>query len=432
MIEKMNSYFGLTERGSTIKTELLAGVTTFLTMSYILAVNPSMLGSVMSAGGVFTATVLASIVAMIIMAFYAKLPIALAPGMGINAFFTYTVCIGMGVPYQYALAAVFISGIIMVILTFFMIRTQIIISIPPVIRQAIGVGIGFFIALIGLVNAGIIVGNPVTLVSLGDIKSGSALLAVIGIIITFALYTNKIPAAIILGVLITTIIGVPFGVTVIPENFAAISLPAAPLFFHFDFTFIFTWQFFIVVLTFLITDIFDTAGTLMAVLTEGKMVNPDGTYPKMKEAFVSDGLGTVVGACLGTSTITSYVESGSGVAQGGRTGLTSLTTAGLFFIALFLSPLFLLVPAAATAPALIIVGYLMLQGIFEIDIKDTKIGLPAFVTIFMTVFTYSITEGIIYGLLSWVIVKIANREFKEIPVGTWVLFGVFVLKIIFM
>jgi AGZA family xanthine/uracil permease-like MFS transporter len=428
----MERYFKLKERGTTVNREILAGFTTFLTMAYILAVNPAMLGSIgggMTPAAVFTATVIASAVATLVMAFTANLPVALAPGMGLNAFFTYTVVFGMGYSWRLALTAVFLEGILFIVLSLFNIRELIIKAIPANLKKAVAVGIGLFIALIGLKNAEVVVGDAATLVTLGNLSSGSALVALLGLIITIVLFANKVPGAILLGILVTTLIGIPFGVTVVPKNFSPISLPAAPLLFQFDFSSVLTLKFFTIFFTFLFVDIFDTVGTLVGVTTQAGLINKKtGEIPRVKQALLADAVGTVVGASLGTSTITSFVESTAGVATGGRTGLTSVSTACFFLLALFLSPLFLLVPSAATAPALVMVGFLMMRSVTEIDFTDPTEGIPAFLAMIMMPFAYSIAEGIVYGVLSYVLLKSLTGKLKDIPFVTFVLFVIFVLR----
>lgn len=426
----MEKFFGLKAHGTTVQREILAGLTTFLTMAYILAVNPGMLGSIgngMTPGAVFTATVIASAIATLFMAFTANLPVALAPGMGLNAFFTYTVVFGMGYSWQVALAAVFLEGILFIVLSFFNVREAIVKAIPINLKKAVSVGIGLFIALIGLANAGVVVNDAGTVIGLGSL-SGGALVALIGLVITIILFTQKIPGAILIGILATTIVGIPFGVTKIPQGFSPFSLPAAPLLFQFDFSNVLSFQFFTIFFTFLFVDMFDTVGTLVGVTTQAGLIDKDGNIPRVKQALLSDAIGTVAGAALGTSTVTSFVESTAGVATGGRTGLTSVSTAVLFLIALFLSPLFLLVPAAATAPALVLVGFLMMQSVTGINFTDPTEGIPAFLAIIMMPFAYSIAEGIVYGVISFVILKAVTGKFKDITAVTWILFVVFVLR----
>ena len=425
----MEKLFKLQERGTSLNRELAAGLTTFLTMAYILAVNPSMLGATgMPAGGVFTATALASAIATLVMAFAANLPVALAPGMGLNAFFTFSVVIGLGYSWQLALTAVFLEGILFIVLSLVNVRELIIRAIPGNLKKAVAVGIGLFIALIGFENSGIVIGNESTLVGLGDITGGGALLALIGLVITVALYANRVPGAILLGIVITTVIGIPAGVTEIPEGFRIFSVPAAPLFARFEFSAVLSFKFFTIFFTFLFVDIFDTVGTLVGVTTQAGLVDRNGEIPRVKQALLADAVGTVAGALLGTSTVTSYVESAAGVAAGGRTGLSSVFTGLLFLAALFLSPLFLMVPGAATAPALIVVGFLMMRAVTDIDFKDPTEGIPAFLAIVMMPFAYSIAEGIVYGLLSYVVLKACTRKFRDISVVTWILSVIFILR----
>jgi AGZA family xanthine/uracil permease-like MFS transporter len=427
----MEKFFKLKEHGTTTQREILAGLTTFLTMAYILAVNPGMLGSIgggMTPGAVFTATAIASAIATLVMAFAANLPVALAPGMGLNAFFTYTVVFGMGYSWQIALAAVFLEGILFIVLSFFNVREAIVNAIPKNLKKAVAVGIGLFIALIGLANAGVVAGDTGTIVGLGNLTSGPPLVALIGLVIMVILYALKIPGAILIGILLTTLAGIPFGVTNIPENFSPFSLPAAPLLFQFDFSDVLTLKFFTVFFTFLFVDIFDTVGTLVGVTTQGGLINAKGDIPRVKQALLADAVGTVAGAALGTSTVTSYVESTAGVAAGGRTGLTALSSGVLFLLALILSPLFLLIPGAATAPALVIVGFLMMRAVTDIDFSDPTEGIPAFLAIIMMPFAYSIAEGIVYGILSYVLLKLVTGKVKDLSVVTWVLFVVFFLR----
>jgi AGZA family xanthine/uracil permease-like MFS transporter len=431
--EFMEKIFRLKEHGTTCEREIVAGLTTFLTMAYILAVNPDMLSNTgMPWGGVFTATVIASAIGTLVMAFAANLPIALAPGMGLNAFFTFSVVIGMGYSWQLALTAVFLEGILFIILSLFKIREAIINAIPVNLRKAVAVGIGLFIALIGFSNAGIVVGGTGTVIGLGNITVGEPLLALLGLIIMVVLFTLKIPGSILLGIIITTIIGIPFGITKVPENWSPVGTPTAPLFLAFDFKpeSILTFKFFTVFFTFLFVDIFDTVGTLVGVTTQAGLIDKNGKIPKVKEALLADAVGTVAGAALGTSTVTSYVESAAGVAAGGRTGLTSLTTAILFLLAMFFSPFFLLIPSAATAPALIMVGYFMLKPVTGINFADPTEGIPAFLAIIMMPFAYSIADGIVYGILAYVILKVAANKLKDISIVTWILFIVFLLRFV--
>jgi len=424
----MEKLFKLNEHGTNVRKEVIGGITTFLTMAYILAVNPSMLAETgMSAGGVFTATVVASAIATLVMAFLANLPVALAPGMGLNAFFTYTVVQGMGVSWQVALTAVLFEGLLFIVLSFFNVREAIINAIPSNLKKAVAVGIGLFIALIGLANTNLVVSDAGTIIGLGALE-GAALLAVIGLVITIILYALKVPGSILIGIIITTLIGIPMGVTNIPHNFKILSLPEKPIFMQFDFSSVLTLKFFTIFFTFLFVDIFDTVGTLVGVTTQAGLTDKDGNIPKVKQALLADAVGTVAGAALGTSTVTSYVESTAGVAAGGRTGLTSVVTAGLFLLALFLSPLFLIVPSAATAPALIFVGFLMMKSVVGINFEDPAEGIPAFICIIVMPFAYSIAEGIVWGLIAYVLLKAVTGKFKDISIMSWVLFVIFIAR----
>jgi len=425
----MEKLFKLKENQTTVKTEILAGLTTFLTMAYILIVNPLILQDAgMDFGAVFTATTLSAAIATLVMAFAANLPFALAPGMGLNAFFAYAVVLGMGYSWQFALTAVFLEGIIFIILTIFNIREAIVKSIPANIKKSISVGIGLFIAFIGLQNAGIIVGGA-TLVELGDITSGTALLAVIGLIVTGVLLAFKVRGALLIGIVATTLIGIPFGATSAPQG-SWLPPSLAPVFFKFDFAQVFTLDMLIVLFTFLFVDMFDTVGTLIGVSTKAGLIDKDGNIPNVKQALLADAIGTTVGAILGTSTVTTYVESSAGVAEGGKTGLTALSTAILFILALFLSPLFLAVPGAATAPALILVGLFMMTPVKDIDFSDYTESIPAFLTLIVMPLSYSIANGIMAGMLSWLFLKLLTGKVKAINIMTIIVGVLFLLKLI--
>ena len=430
MLKKL---FGFDPVKTTIRTEVLAGITTFLTMSYILAVNPSMFSQLdgMSAGAVFTATALAAVVGCLTMALWAKLPFGLAPGMGLNAFFVFTVCMGMGYSWQFALTAVFIEGLIFIILTLTNLREAIVNAIPASLKNAIGAGIGLFIAFIGLQNAGIIANNDATLVSLGEITGGSPLLGLIGLVITGVLVVKDVRGGLLIGILLTTLIGIPMGIT----NYQGlVSAPhsLSDIFCKFEWENIFTLDMVVVVFTFLFIDMFDTIGTLVGVCTKANMLNPDGTIPRVKQAFMADAIATTVGACLGTSTTTTYVESASGVAQGGRTGLTAFVVACCFAISLFFSPIFLAIPSAATAPVLVIVGLFMLGPIKNIKLDDYAESIPAFITIVMMPLAYSISDGILLGMISYVVLNVLCGNFKRITPAMYVLAILFILKYIFI
>ena len=430
MLKKL---FGFDATRTTIKNEIVAGITTFLTMSYILAVNPAIFSLLdgMSDGAVFTSTALAAIVGCLAMAFWGKLPFGLAPGMGLNAFFVYGVCLGMGYSWQFALTAVLLEGIIFILLTVSNIREAIVNAIPLSLRNAIGAGIGLFIAFIGLSSAGVVVSDDATLVALGDITSGSALLALIGIIITGFLFLRNIPGAILIGILVTMLIGIPMGVT---DFKGILSRPQSisPIFCQFEFDKIFTIDMLIVVFTFLFIDMFDTVGTLVGVCTKANMVDEKGNIYRIKDAFMADAIATTIGACLGTSTTTTYVESAAGIAQGGRSGLTALAVAVCFAVALFFSPLFLSIPSAATAPALIIVGLLMIEPITKIPFDDFSESIPAFVCMVMMPLTYSISNGILLGMITYVLMNIVCGNFKKITSVMYILTVLFILKFIFI
>lgn len=432
MLQKL---FGFDPAKHNVKTEIMAGITTFLTMAYILAVNPSIFSNLASMGmdtnAVFTATALAAIVGTLIMSLYAKKPFGLAPGMGLNAFFVFTVCLTMGYSWQFALTAILIEGFLFVVLTLTKIRTLIVDAIPTTLKRAIGGGIGLFIAFIGLKNAGIIVENSATFVSIGKLTEGSALLGVIGIVITSMLTVKKVPGSLLLGILITAIIGIPMGLA---HFTGLVDVPPSvdPLFCKFEFHNIFTIDMLVVVFTFLFIDMFDTMGTLVGVCTKAGMMRPDGKIPGLNKAFMADAIATMTGACLGASTTTTYVESAAGVAQGGRTGLTSFATAVCFIIALFFAPLFLSIPAAATTPVLVIVGLFMLSPIKDIDLEDYAESIPAFITIIMMPLAYSISDGILCGLISYVAINALCGNFKKINITMWVLAILFVMKYIFI
>ena len=430
----MDKFFKLQERGTTVSREIIGGITTFLAMSYILAVNPDILSQAgLNWGSIFTATAISAAIATLVMAFCANLPVALAPGLGLNAFFTYTVVLGMGCTPAFALTAVLLEGILFIILSLFGIREAIIKSIPVTLRKAVAVGIGLFITLIGLANAGIVANDTGTLIGFVNLNlsHASAIVALLGLVITIILYTRQVPGAILIGIIITTIIGIPFGVTALPEKFKAFSSPEAPHLFKFEWGSVLTIKFFVVFFTFLFTDLFDTIGTLLGVAEQANLKDKEGNVKNAKGALMSDAIGTVVGACLGTSTVTSFVESSSGVAAGARTGLASVVTAILFLIALFLSPLFALIPSAATAPALIFVGFLMMRSVTGIDFTDLSEGIPAFITIMVMPFAYSIAKGISFGIISYVLCKVVTLKVKEIPLVTWILAAIFLFDIIF-
>ena len=429
----LTKLFGFKPSETTVRKEIVAGITTFLTMSYILAVNPSLFSQLdgMPGGAVFTSTAIAAIIGCLAMAFLGKLPFGLAPGMGLNAFFVYSVCLGMGYSWQFALTAVLIEGLIFIVLTLTNVREAIVNAIPLSLRNAIGAGIGLFIAFIGLSSAGVIVNNEATLVALGDITSGSALLALIGLVITGFLYAKNVPGAILIGILVTMLIGIPMGVT---EFRGVISQPEsiAPIFCKFEFHNIFTLDMLVVVFTFLFIDMFDTVGTLVGVCTKAGMVDEKGNIKRIKEAFMADSIATTAGAMLGTSTTTTYVESAAGVAQGGRSGLTAFAVACCFAVALLFSPLFLSIPAAATAPALIIVGLLMMEPVKNIPWDDFSESIPAFVCMIMMPLSYSISNGILLGMITYVLMNLITGKRKKVSWTMAILAILFVLKYIFI
>lgn len=429
----LTKLFGFNPKETTIRTEILAGITTFLTMSYILAVNPAMFSVLdgMPAGAAFTATALASVVGTLTMAFWAKLPFGLAPGMGLNAFFVYTVCLGMGYPWQFALTAVLIEGLLFILLTVTKMREAIVNAIPLNLRYAIGAGIGLFIAFIGLQNAGVVVNSDATLIVLGDITSGPALLAIVGLIITGFLYAKNVPGAMLIGILVSTLIGIPMGIT---EFKGIFSQPhsIADIFCQFQWENIFTMDMLVVVFTMLFMDLFDTVGSLVGVCTKSGMINKDGSISRINEAFMADAVATTAGACLGTCTTTTYVESASGVAIGGRSGLTALVVACCFLVSLFLSPLFLSIPSAATAPILIIVGLFMLEPVRRIDFSDYTESIPAFVCIITIPLAYSISDGILLSVICYVLMNVLCGNFRKLTPAMYILAVLFILKYIFI
>lgn len=427
------SILGFNPEKHSVRTEFIAGVTTFLTMSYILAVNPDILAAAgMDKGAVFTATALSSAVATLLIAFLAKLPFAQAPSMGINAFFAFTLVQGMGYSWQTALAAVFVEGIVFILLTAFNIREKIVNCIPYNLRYAISAGIGMFIAFIGLKNAGIIVAHPATLVALGAFTP-IFLLAVLGIILSAALVVRKVRGALFYSIAICTIVGIPLGVTAIPEGFAPISSPQSlsPTFLQMDFAPLLSFDMAMTIFALVFMDIFNTIGTLIGAAAKTEMMDEKGNVKNIKQAMMADAIGTSLGAILGTSTVTTYVESGSGIAEGGRTGLTALVTGSLFLLALFLSPLFLLVPSAATTGALVMVGVFMLGSISMIDLSDLSETFPVFITLLTMVLTYSIAEGMALGMLAFVFVKLLSGQYRSISLPLYILAVLFILRYAF-
>ncbi len=425
MLEKL---FGFDRNVTRVRTEILAGITTFLTMAYILAVNPNILSATgMDKGALFTTTVIASAFATLLMAFYAKLPFGLAPGMGLNAFFAYTVCLTMGYTWQFALTAVLIEGLIFILLTVTNLREKIVDAIPVTLKNAIGAGIGLFISFIGLQNAGIIVNNDATLISMGNITSGPALLGMIGLVVTSLLLVKGVRGALLFGILITTLIGIPMGITKFDGIF---STPPSiePIFWQFEWHNIFTKEMIVVVFTFLFVDMFDTIGTLVGVTTKAGMMDKNGKIPHLKQAFMVDAIGTTAGAMLGTSTITTFVESASGVGEGGRSGLTSFVVAVCFLLSLFFAPFFLSVPGAATAPVLILVGLMMMSSVLKVNFSDYSEAIPAFICIIFMPLAYSISDGIVLGMISYVLINLLTGKYKKLTIGMYILAAIFVLK----
>ena len=426
----LETYFKLKENKTNFKTEILAGITTFMTMAYILVVNPSILSQAgMDFGAVFTATAISSIIATLLIGVYAKLPFAAAPGMGLNAFIAFTVVKAMGYSWQFAMTAVFIEGIIFILLTVFNIREAIITSLPLNIKRAISVGIGLFITLLGLSNSNIIVHvDGSTLISLGNLKDSSVQLAILGIVITGILVARKVKGALLIGIVVTTILGFPMGITKIPTSFITLPPSMAPTFMQFEWTHVFTLDMVVVLFTLLFMDMFDTIGTLVGVATKANMLDKNGNVPRAKQALLADAIGTTVGGCLGTSALTAYVESASGVSDGGRTGLTAVSTAFMFIIALFLSPLFLMIPSPATTSALVLVGLFMLEPIKDIELGDFSEAIPAFVTLIMIPMTFSIADGIAFGMITYVIIKLFTGKYREISIATYIIAILFLIK----
>lgn len=427
MIEKL---FGFNPKETTVRTEIMAGITTFLTMAYILAVNPNILGETgMDKGALFTTTVLMSALPTIFMALYAKLPLALAPGMGLNAFFAYTVCLMMGYSWQFALTAVFLEGLVFLLLTVTNLREKIVDVIPDALKNAISAGIGLYIAFIGLKSANIIVDNESTLVSLGDLTTGSALLGVIGIVVTSVLLVKNVKGALLFGILATTLIGIPLNVTNISGVF---SVPPSiePIFLQFEWDNIWTKDMVVIIFTFLFMDLFDCIGTVIGVTNRAGMVKADGKIPRLKEIFMVDSISTAAGAAMGTSTVAVYVESAAGVNEGGRSGLTAFVTGICFLLALFFSPLFLAIPAAATTPVLVLVGLMMMSSVLKIDFDNYADAIPAFICVLLMPLTYSISEGIVLGHLSYIFINLLSGNYKKMTVGMYLLAAFFLIKIL--
>ena len=425
MLKKL---FGFDPKQSTIRTEIMAGITTFLTMAYILAVNPDILAVTgMDKGALFTTTVVVSAAATMLMAFLAKLPFALAPGMGLNAFFAYSVCGVMGYDWHVALTAVFLEGLIFILLTVTNVREKLVYLIPDTLKKAISAGIGLFIAFIGLKNSEIIVNNDSTLVSLGNIVEGPGLLGVIGILLTSVLLVKKVKGALLIGILATTIIGIPLGITKFDGIFST-PPSMAPIFCQFEWGQIFSPGMVVIVFALLFVDLFDTVGTIIGVTTRANMIDKNGKIPRLKQAFLTDAIATTGGAIMGTSTVTTFVESTAGIEEGGRSGLTSFSTSICFIIAIFLAPFFLSIPSSATAPALVLVGVMMMASIAKIDFTDYSESIPAFICVIFMPLSYSISDGIVLGHLSYVIINVCCGKFKKLSLGMYILAGFFMLK----
>lgn len=424
----LNKLFGFNPKETTVKTEIMAGITTFLTMAYILAVNPSILGTTgMDKGALFTTTVLVSAAATMLMGLYAKLPFALAPGMGLNAFFAFSICAIMGYTWQFALTAVFLEGLLFILLTVTNLREKIVEVIPTTLKNSISVGIGIYIAFIGLSSAQVIVNHDSTLVKIGDLTQGSALVCVIGLVLSAIMLIKNVKGALLIGIIATTIIGIPFGVTNID---GVMSTPPSiePIFCKFEWSQIFTGEMFVIVFTLLFVDLFDTIGTIIGVTTRAGMIDEKGKIPHLKQAFMVDAIATTGGALMGTSTVTTYVESASGVEEGGRSGLTAFVCGLCFLSAMFFAPLFLSIPSAATAPVLVLVGVMMMSSVVRIDFRDYTEAIPAFICIVMMPLCYSISDGIVLGMLSYVVLNLLGGNKKKLTVGMYILAAFFLLK----
>ena len=429
----LNKMLGFDPRTMKAGTEIMAGATTFFTMCYILAVNPFILSKTgMDQAALFTATALGSAIATILLALMARLPFAQAPSMGLNAFFAFTICGAMGYSWQQALAISLVEGVIFILITVIKLREYILNAIPINLRRAISVGIGMFIAFIGLKNANVIVSNPETFVSLGAFTHVSVL-GIIGILLSGILMARNVKGALFISIIITTLIGIPMGVTVIPDHWIPVSMPQSldPIFMQFDFSGLLNYKTAIVIISLLLVNIFDTIGTLVGLAYKAGVVRPDGSIPRVNQAMLSDAIGTTCGACLGTSTLTTYVESATGIAAGGRSGMTSLTVGILFLLSLFLSPIFLLIPGVATSGALVMVGVLMLDSVKLLDIKNVSDAFPAFITMITMVLCYSIADGIFLGILSYVIIKCFTGQLKDLNATLIILSVIFILKFIF-
>ena len=425
------NFFKLKEYKTTVRTEVLAGITTFMTMAYILVVNPTILSEAgMDKGAVFTTTAIASFIGTVIMGLLANYPFALAPGMGLNAYFTYTIVIGKGYSWQFALTAVLLEGIIFLILTFTKVREMIVNAMPYSLKQAVSAGIGIFIAFLGLYQAGLVKQGKGIPLDLGTITSATSLITIFGILFTILLIVKKVPGAILFGMLVTTAVSIICGVSELPKAIIGKPSSIAPIFMKFDFSKILSTEMFVALFAFLFVDLFDTVGTLVGVASKADMLDKDGNLPRARQALFADSIGTTVGAMLGTSTVTTFVESASGVAEGGRTGLTAIVTACLFLLALIFQPIFAVIPTYATSSALIVVGLFMITGIKKIDFEDYTEALPAFLTIIMMPLSYSIANGIVFGIVSYAVLKLISGRGKEVSPVVYILALLFILKFV--
>ncbi len=426
----LKKLFGFDPQTMSMRTEIIGGITTFLTMIYILAVNPDILSTTgMDKGALFTTTAIVTAVSTLLIALMAKMPFAQAPSMGLNAFFAFTLVQAMGYSWQTALAALFVEGLIFLLITFLNVRELILESIPMNLRYAVSAGIGLFIAFIGLKNAGIIASDPNTFVTLGKFTP-TAIIGIFGILLSGIMLSKKIKGALFYSIILSTAIGIPLGVTQIPEHFTPVSVPnsIAPIFCQFDFSNIFSVNMLVIVFILLIINIFDTLGTLVGLASKIGIVKADGSIPHVKEAMMSDAIGTTLGSVMRCSTVTTYLESASGIAEGARSGLASAVTSGLFLIALLLSPLFMIIPTAATTGALVLVGVFMMDDIKKIEMSDISESLPAFITMIMMILTYSIADGICLGLLSFVFVKLFSGQWRQVKPTLYILAVIFIIK----
>lgn len=429
LLEKL---FKLSENKTDVKTEVIAGITTFMTMAYILVINPSILGDAgMDQGAVFVATAVSAAVATLVMAFFANYPFVLAPGMGLNAFFAYTVVKTMGYSWQFALTAVFIEGIIFILLTFLNVREKIIDCIPETLKNAVTAGIGMYIAFIGMANVGIVKQGGAIL-QIGNLRDPLVVLTIAGLIVTGVLLVRNVKGALLVGMLITSVAGMVLGLVDLPKGIVSVPPSLAPIFGAFlqpDKAQIFSFQMLVIVFTFLFVDLFDTIGCLVGLSAKAGMLDENGKLPRAKQALFADAIGTTFGAILGTSTVTTYIESAAGVAEGGRTGLTALVSGMLFLVSIFFAPLFTAIPAQATAPILILVGVMMATAMLKIDFNDMTEAIPAFLTIVMMPLAYSIAEGLVFGIVSYAGIKLFSGKGKTVTTALYVLAVLFIVKI---